>query len=216
MAYYGSRYKKKYFNIDEDLIKEYFPAEHVKNATMDIYQELLGLDFRHLPKAQTWHKDVSMYEVKDKQSHQLLGHFYLDLYPRDDKFNHAAAMTLIKRAKIDGNIIPAAAAMVTNFNPPVGEKPSLLPHSDVVTFFHEFGHVMHNMCNEANYDRFAGASVEQDFVEMPSQMLENWMWKKDILKKVSKHYQTGKALPDKMVEQKIASQNDQIASDTLN
>lgn len=115
ISYYGVRYKKKLFNIEEDIIKEYFPADHVKEATMDIYQELLGLDFRKLDKAQTWHKDVSCYEVKDKKSKQLLGHFYLDLYPRDDKFNHAAAMTLIKRAKVDGKIIPAAAAMVTNF-----------------------------------------------------------------------------------------------------
>lgn len=102
ISFYGSRYKKKLFNIEEDIIQEYFPADHVKQATMDIYQELLGLDFKKLDKAETWHKEVSCYEVKDKKSKQLLGHFYLDLYPRDDKFSHAAAMTLIKRAKVDG------------------------------------------------------------------------------------------------------------------
>lgn len=216
ISYYGVRYKKKFFSIEEDIIAEYFPADHVTQATMDIYQELLGLDFKRLDKAETWHKEVSCYEVKDKKSKQLLGHFYLDLYPRDDKFNHAAAMTLIKRAKVDGKIIPAAAAMVTNFQPPVDDKPSLLPHSDVETFFHEFGHVMHNMCNEANYDKFSGASVEMDFVEMPSQMLENWMWEKEILQKVSKHYKTGKPLPDEMIKMKLKSKNDRVASDTLN
>lgn len=168
MSYYGNIYKQQQFHIDEDKIKEYFPAENVKLATMGIYQELLGLDFKQLPQAQTWHPEVTCFEVKDKASKNLLGHFYLDLYPRDDKFSHAAAFTLLKRSNIDNHLTLAAAAMVTNFNPPEGDKPSLLHHREVVTFFHEFGHVMHNMCSEANYNRFSGASVEKDFVEMPS------------------------------------------------
>jgi len=153
--------------------------------------------------------------VKDKESQKVLGHFYLDLYPRPDKFNHAAAFTLLKRAKIGDKIELAAAAMVANFNPAAGDKPSLL-HHEVVTFFHEFGHVMHNLCSEANFSRFSGASVERDFVEMPSQMLENWIWDKDILKKVSKHYKTGQPLPEKMIDQKIESQKGMVATATLN
>lgn len=109
----------------------------------------------------------------------------------------------------------AAAAMVTNFNPPEGDKPSLLHHREVVTFFHEFGHVMHNMCSEANYNKFSGASVEKDFVEMPSQMLENWIWNKDILKKVSKHYKTGQPLPDDLIDQKVKTKNEYVATETL-
>lgn len=144
---------------------------------MEIYQELLGLTFKKLEKAQTWNKLVSVYEVRDKESNKKIGNFYLDLYPREDKFNHAAAMTLLKRAKVDNKTQLASAAMVTNFSPgKSASEPSVLPHSEVVTFFHEFGHVMHNMCNEAKYDRFSGAQVEKDFVEMPSQMLENWIW----------------------------------------
>lgn len=215
MAYYGAIYKKQQFNLDEEQIKEYFPAEHVKEATMNIYQQLLGLDFKKLPDAQTWHKEVTTYEVRDKASKNLLGQFYLDLYPRDDKFSHAAAFTLLKRSNIDGNLQLAAAAMVTNFNPPDGDKPSLLHHREVETFFHEFGHVMHNLCSEANYNRFSGASVEKDFVEMPSQMLENWMWNKDILKKVSKHYKTGESLPDNLIDMKIKTKNQYAATETL-
>ena len=110
-----------------------------------------------------------MYQVKDTNTSKLLGHFYLDLYPRDDKFNHAACFTLTKRHRYtDSNIKLSAAAMVTNLSPPSDSEPSLLSHDDVVTFFHEFGHVMHNICNEANYTKFSGAAVEQDFVEMPS------------------------------------------------
>jgi len=129
------------------------------------------LKFKKLEKAETWNKLVTAYEVRDKQSDKKIGNFYLDLYPREDKFNHAAAMTLLKRAKVgvEGKIQLASAAMVCNFSPPRKEgEPSILPHSEVVTFFHEFGHVMHNMCNEAKFDRFSGASVEKDFVEMPS------------------------------------------------
>jgi Zn-dependent oligopeptidase len=106
--------------------------------------------------------------VRDKTSQELLGHFYLDLYPRENKYGHAAVFPLIKRAKIEDKIIPSAAAMVCNFEKPQPEKPSNLYHDDVETFFHEFGHVMHNMCTKSNYSRFSGTSVERDFVELPS------------------------------------------------
>lgn len=93
--------------------------------------------------------------------------------------------------------------MVCNFDKPTEEKASLLYHNDVVTFFHEFGHVMHNICTESNYSRFSGTSVERDFVELPSQMLENWMWDKDIIQKVSKHYKNGEKLPVELINKKI-------------
>jgi len=171
-----SRFNEKNNGFSEKDLAQYFPAEHVKNATMEIYQDLLGLKFKKLPKAKTWNKLVTAYEVRDKASDKKIGNFYLDLYPREDKFNHAAAMTLLKRSQSGGKTQLASAAMVTNFSPGKDGEPSILPHGEVVTFFHEFGHVMHNMCNEAKFDRFAGASVEKDFVEMPSQMLENWIW----------------------------------------
>jgi len=114
---------------------------------------------------------------------------------------------LLKRAKIDGAVIPAAAAMLCNFDKPTESRVSLLPHNDVVTFFHEFGHVMHGMCSHANYSRFSGTSVERDFVELPSQMLENWVWDKSVLQRVSKHFETGKPLPDEIIDKKIAIKN---------
>lgn len=167
-SFYGNIYKMQKYNIDEEILKEYFPAEIVKEATLEIYQELLSLEFKKLPEAQVWHPEVTCYEVRDKANKNLLGHFYLDLYPRDDKYNHAAAFPLLKTATIDGVFYPSAAAMVTNFNPASNGMPSLLPHREVVTFFHEFGHIMHNMCSEAKLAKFSGTSVETDFVEMPS------------------------------------------------
>lgn len=168
LSYINMLQEKESHKIQEEAYKDYFPAENIKLATMEIYQQLLGLEFLKLPNAATWHKDVSCYEVKDAKSKNLLGHFYLDLYPRPDKFNHAAAFPLIKRFDNKGEVLPAAAAMVTNFGKAEKGKPALLMHAEVVTFFHEFGHVMHNMCSEAKFSGFAGTSVEKDFVEMPS------------------------------------------------
>lgn len=174
---------------------------------MDIYQELLGLKFVPLPNAQVWHEEASCFQVHDSKSDEILGQFYLDLYPRENKYGHAAVFPLLKRAKIDGKVIPAAAGMLCNFDKPSDERPSLLPHDDVETFFHEFGHVMHEMCSYANYARFSGTDVETDFVELPSQMLENWVWDKNILKRLSKHYKTGEPLPDDTIEKKIVIKN---------
>ena len=111
---------------------------------------------------------MKVFEVHDKETDELRGHFYLDLFPRPNKFNHAAAMNLLPRARIDGVTYPGAVALVTNFNAGNKGEEALLQHREVVTFFHEFGHVMHHMSSEANYTRFSGTMVERDFVEMPS------------------------------------------------
>jgi thimet oligopeptidase len=183
---------------------------------MQIYQNLLGLKFKLIEGAEAWHEEVRCYEVRDKESSEVVGHFYLDLFPRPNKFNHAAAFNLLPRARVDGQVLTGAVALVTNFSPAGKGEEALLMHREVVTFFHEFGHVMHHMCSEANYARFSGTAVERDFVEMPSQMLENWIWDKDILKLVSKHYKTGESLPDDLIDKKIRSKNENAALNTLN
>ena len=163
---------------------------------MSIYQDLLGMKFTRLDGVPVWHQDVKVYQVQDKASGNLLGHFYLDLHPRDNKYGHAAVFPIHPRALIDGKINTPVAAMVTNFDKPTADKPSLLQHVEVKTFFHEFGHVMHNMATQATIKRFSGTSTERDFVELPSQMLENWMWDKNVIGMVSKHYKTGEKLPE--------------------
>ena len=154
--------------------------------------------------------------MTDIEGGKLLGHFYLDLYPREGKFNHAAVFPMVKRSKlISVGEVPSAAAMVCNFKKPTPDRPSTLYHNDVVTFFHEFGHVMHNICTKSNYSRFSGTSVERDFVELPSQMLENWVWHEDILKRLSKHVDDGQSLPKELIEKKLAIKNLNEATFTL-
>lgn len=171
---------KKEQAVDEQVIKEYFPVDHVVDATFGIYQELLGLKFEKA-ECSTWHEDVQCYKVFDAESKGLLGQFYLDLFPREGKYDHAACFTLSQRHNGENGLQRPVAAMVVNFDTPTEGKSATLPHDDVETFFHEFGHVMHNLCSEVNYSRLSGTAVERDFVELPSQMLENWVWDREVL-----------------------------------
>ena len=135
-----------------------------------------------------WHEDVLFFEARDAATDELLGHFYLDLYSRPGKFGHACAAPLMKRTWLPGRQDHPVAVMLVNFAKPTADEPSLLYHSEVQTFFHEFGHLMHNIATEANYSSLSGTSVEIDFVEMPALMLENWVWEGEILERLSSHY----------------------------
>jgi len=196
--------------VDHELIKEYFPLEKVTTGTLAVYQELLSLRFAELPKDKrhVWHEDVKQFEVYDKESNAFMGHFYLDLHPRDGKYGHAAEFDVQKGCTTgEGKQYPAAA-MVANFTKPTASKPSLLKFDEVVTFFHEFGHVMHELCTTATYYRFAGTNVERDFVEAPSQMLENWCYESEVLKQISGHYKDlSQPLPEDLRVKLINAKN---------
>ncbi|TMW55155.1 hypothetical protein Poli38472_013917 [Pythium oligandrum] len=209
--YYMDQYVKKYCSIDAEKMREYFPLEHVTNELLAMYQEILGLKFTEISEPHVWHKEVRMFAVHDtRKGHEgrLVGHFYLDLFPRQGKYGHAACFTLQQSCvNSEGRRHLPAAAMVANFNAPTKTKPSLLSHSEVVTYFHEFGHVMHCICSEAAIPRFAGTRVERDFVEAPSQMLENWCWEKSPLQRLSSHYLTKEKLSDALIDRLISTKN---------
>ncbi len=198
--YYDNQLRKSKFQIDNQKIKEYFPIEVVNQGLFEIYQTLLGVKFvaeNRLPK---WHD--SIYPFRIERNGQTVAYFYMDLFPRQGKYGHAASFTLINGyLQPDGKYRAPVSAIVANFNAPQPGQPSLLEHSEVVTLFHEFGHVMHQVLTTAAYGSFSGTNVLNDYVEAPSQMLENWVYQPEALKKLSGHYlDNTKKLPDELIE----------------
>ncbi len=206
-AYYSRKYMESKYDIDKELIKQYFPMEYTVNAMLEFYQYIFGFTFTELKDAPKWHEDVKVYSVHDTETKEFRGIFFLDLFPRDGKYNHAAAFTLIKGRMENGKHVPTASAMVTNFNKPTENQPSLLTHQQVNTLFHEFGHIVHQVTTRSRFYTFSGSSVARDFVEAPSQMLENWVWEPIVLERITRHYETGEPLPEELLNKMIKAKN---------
>lgn len=207
-AYYDNQDKKTRFDLDPEVVKEFFPYEHVTAALFEIYQTLLGVRFEEVSDGHTWHPDARMFKVFEASGGELLCHFFVDQFPREGKYKHAAAFDLLPSfLQADGTSCRPVAAMVCNFSPPGAGKPALLKHREVETYFHEFGHIMHQVLTKSRYAFFSGTNVAYDFVEAPSQMLQNWVWDKDILKRLSRHWESGEPLPDEMIGRIIAAKN---------
>ena len=207
--FYDNQLKKAKYAVDAQKIKEYFPADYVTEQMLGVYQKLLGLKFRRVEDASTWHPDVKLFEITDAAGGDPIAYFYLDLFPREGKYKHAAAFSMITgRALTDGRYQKPVSSMVANFNKSTKDRPSLLTHDEVETFFHEFGHIMHQTLTKAKYGRFAGSATARDFVEAPSQMLENWVWDGEVLQSLSGHYlDHSKKLPNELLGKMLAAKN---------
>ena len=210
--YYDNLLKSTKYRVDEDKVREYFPADLVVERMLDFYQKLLGVKFRRIPDAVTWHPDVKLFEITDASGGAPIGYFYMDLLPRVGKYKHAAAFPLISARRLtDGTYQKPVAAIVANFDKPSADRPSLLNHNganadEVETIFHEFGHIMHMTLTKAEYNRFSGSNVARDFVEAPSQMLENFVWDPGVLESISGHYKDhSKKLPKDLMDKMIAA-----------
>jgi len=205
--YYANQLKKTKYNVDAEQLRVYFPYQRVLNGMFAIYQRIFGLKFERVEAPYKWIGDLQLYTVSDAKTGEPMGLFYLDMFPREGKYNHFAQFGIIEGKLLpDGRYQRPVCSLVCNFPPPQPDKPSLLSHDEVETVFHEFGHAMHTILTRAKYSRFSGTSVPQDFVEAPSQMLENWAWDKTVLDSFAADYRDpNKKIPKDILDQLKAS-----------
>jgi thimet oligopeptidase len=207
IPYLQNQYKKNYLAVDETALAAYFPMEKTVAGLLDIYSQFLSISFEQIPVSGLWHEDVNLIAVYKKNNNSqnnstnLLGYIFTDLYPRDNKYSHACHCKVVPANKQG---VPAVSLVIANFPKSTGTKPALLKRDDVNTFFHEFGHALHAMLGATDMVSFAGTQVKRDFVELPSQMLEEWLWDRQVLKQMSSHYLTGEQLSDEMITKILA------------
>ena len=205
-SYWSEKYQKACFDIDEQQLKPYFQLENCIDAVLGLATRLYGITFEERTDIPVYHPDVKVFDVKDADgSHLAL--FYADFFPRESK-RSGAWMTEFRGQSIRNGVeYRPFINIVTNFTKPAGDTPALLTHSELTTFLHEFGHALHGMLAKGTYPSLTGTSVARDFVELPSQIMENWAYEKEYLKSFAKHYQTGEVIPDELIDKIIASQN---------
>jgi thimet oligopeptidase len=204
-GYYNNILLKEKYELDQNLVKEYFETNNVIAGLFQITQNLFGVEYEEVKDPSVWHKEVRLFNVK--QDGKVVARFYIDLYPRPNKYSHAACFPMIGSKETKNGLQLPTATLVCNFPAPTADMPSLLPHGDVITFFHEFGHVLHSVLTKTKLSSHSGTSVSRDFVEAPSQIFENWTWNYESLKLFAKHYKTGEVLPKELFEKMLAAKN---------
>ncbi|WP_438481378.1 M3 family metallopeptidase [Oleiharenicola lentus] len=207
VAYYTNKLLKERYAVDGEKLRDFFPYQATLEGMFAIYQKIFGLKFTEVAPPYVWAPGVQLYVVQDSTTSTPMGAFYLDMFPRDGKFNHFACFPLkTGRVLAGGSYELPIAALLCNFPAPSADKPSLLKQNDVVTLFHEFGHVMHGMLSRSKFMMQGGFMVPQDFVEAPSQMLENWVWDKAVLDTFAADYRDpAKKIPAETVAALIAA-----------
>lgn len=212
IGFYAEKLKQQKYAISDEMLRPYFPEHKVVSGLFEVVRRLYGITVTERTDVETWHKDVRFFEITDQQG-ELRGRFYLDLYARAKKRGGAWMDECRSRwIKVDGTLQYPVAYLVCNFNGPVGDKPALFTHDEVITLFHEFGHGIHHMLTKVNESGVSGIrGVAWDTVELPSQFLENWCWEPEALAFISGHYETGEPLPQEMLDKMLAARNFQSA-----
>lgn len=203
-AYYSEKLKQKLFNLDDELLKPYFKLENVIQGVFTIAGKLFDLQFEEVNDIDTYHKDVKTYKVTNSNKENI-AIFYADFHPRPGKRGGAWMTSFKPQQIVNGFNDRPHISIVCNFTKPTQSKPSLLTFNEVTTLFHEFGHALHGMLANTNFSSLSGTSVSWDFVELPSQVLENWCYEKEALELFATHYETGETIPMELIEKIKAS-----------
>jgi peptidyl-dipeptidase Dcp len=197
--YYTEKIRKQRFDLDEQELKPYFSLEKVREGIFTVTQKLYGLKFEQVKNVPVYHEDVTAWKVTEADGSEV-GLLYMDMHPRASKRGGAWMTSYRPQGMKNGKRIAPVISIVCNFTPPTADAPALFTFDETTTFFHEFGHALHGLLSNVNYRSMAGTSVSRDFVELPSQIMENWAADPEVLKMYAKHYKTGEAIPDALIE----------------
>lgn len=212
LAYYAEKQRKALYDFDDEALRPYFAADSVLSGLFDLVRDLYGIRVEPEQGVPVWHPEVRTYGVRD-ESGALLGVFYADLFPRESK-RAGAWMNAFITGQPDGRggFGPHLGLICGNLTPPIGERPALLTHDEVETIFHEFGHLLHHLLTRVEVRSLAGTNVAWDFVELPSQIMENWCWEKPALDRFARHVDTGAPIPAELVERMLRARTFRAAS----
>jgi len=210
VGYYAELQRRKLFEFDEEELRPYFSAEPVVQGMFAIVERLFGIKVKPRTGIPVWHPDVRYYEVFDSSGAgetegRFLGAFYADWFPRETKRDGAWMDGFILGAVLPGESEPHSGCICGNLTPPIGDKPALLTHREVETIFHEFGHLLHHVLSNVDVKSLAGTNVAWDFVELPSQIMENWCWEREALDMFARHYQTGASIPEELFRKMVGA-----------
>ena len=204
VSYYSELQRRKLYEFDEEQLRPYFPAARVVEGMFAIVEKLYGIQVRSRSDVPVWHPDVRYYEVYDGDN-LLLGAFYADWFPRETKRDGAWMDGFITGVDTPERFEPHVGCVCGNLTPPIGDMPALLTHREVETIFHEFGHLLHHVLSRVEVKSLAGTAVAWDFVELPSQIMENWCWEREALDMFARHYQTGVTIPEDLFRKMVGA-----------
>jgi oligopeptidase A len=214
IGYYAEKKRKALYDFDEEELRPYFSTERVVAGMFEIVKRLYGIEVIEKLGTPVWHPDVKYYQICDENG-QFLGGFYADWYPREDKRGGAWMDAFLTGVDAPGHFEPHAGCVCGNMTAPVGDKPALLTHRDVETVFHEFGHLLHHALSRVEVKSLAGTAVAWDFVELPSQIMENWCWEREALDLLARHYESGAPIPGELFEKLKRARNFRSANDQM-
>lgn len=196
--YYTEKIRKERFDLDEEELKPFFSLENVRSGVFQVTEKLYGIQFKELNNVPKYHEDASVWEVLEADGSHI-GIIYMDFHPRESKRGGAWMTSYRSQKTVDGKRMAPVISIVCNFTKPTGSTPALLTFDEVTTFFHEFGHALHGLLSNVTYKSLAGTSVPRDFVELPSQIMENWAAEPEVLKMYAKQYKTGEVIPESLI-----------------